>query len=610
MHIKNPGISNPRSIPGVLAWWDAMDRSSFTLGSGNIINQWNDKSGNAYHLTGISSQPTLSSTGINGRSSVVLNGTGSLRSTTVPLSQGTGSFTLFMVASSTNTDMIQSGILANANQTRNGFSIEMVDGSLRFRSHTFDRTMFLDAVTTSDPVNAPINEGGFETPVLAANSFQYTPTGSAWTFGQAAGISTSGSAFNPATPPEGVQIGLIQGAAYLSQTTPSWAAGTYTITFQASARVGGRAGIEVYVDNAKVGEFTTLTSATYTSYTTPPFSVTSGPKVITFRGINESANAVTTYASGTPFVYSTTYANGAIQSFTNSTHRASVVGVFANSTNGFAIGSRYTTGNAYNINQANVGEVIIYNRVLTDAERRAVEWYLSRKWGVNFTSAFSPLDLGPLGWYRADQGVFTNAGTTAATTTGDVIQQWNDLSGNNRHLIQATAVNRPTLNTNAINGQSAILFDGSNDFLPWTGAISPQLQRTIYVVSKGATNGVRYVFDGWSGTNRSSIGRNSDNTWIMFAGSAFTVGTDDDSWNQHTAVFNSTNSVRRVNRVQIGSTGNVGSNTLINWVVGSGSGGTVNRFQGEVAEVIIYPWIHTAEQIALVENYLNQRYNV
>jgi hypothetical protein len=30
-----------------------------------------------------------------------------------------------------------------------------------------------------------------------------------------------------------------------------------------------------------------------------------------------------------------------------------------------------------------MGEAIIYHRALTQAERRAVEWYLSKKWGIN-----------------------------------------------------------------------------------------------------------------------------------------------------------------------------------------------------------------------------------
>lgn len=49
---------------------------------------------------------------------------------------------------------------------------------------------------------------------------------------------------------------------------------------------------------------------------------------------------------------------------------------------------------------------------------------------------------------------------------------WLDKSGNNRHLSQSTATQRPALTLNAQNGLSVLTFDGSNDFMfnPSVGA--------------------------------------------------------------------------------------------------------------------------------------------
>ena len=47
----------------------------------------------------------------------------------------------------------------------------------------------------------------------------------------------------------------------------------------------------------------------------------------------------------------------------------------------------------------------------------------------------------------------------------DTVQNWKDLSGNGRHLVQATIASRPRYKINIQNGKPALLFDGSDDFL-------------------------------------------------------------------------------------------------------------------------------------------------
>lgn len=44
------GAFTPASITGLVAWWDASDTASITA-SGGSVSQWNDLSGNAFHLT-------------------------------------------------------------------------------------------------------------------------------------------------------------------------------------------------------------------------------------------------------------------------------------------------------------------------------------------------------------------------------------------------------------------------------------------------------------------------------------------------------------------------------------------------------------------------------
>jgi hypothetical protein len=76
LEIKSGGAAwTPASLPNLFAWYDASVTGDFTFSSGNVVSQWNDKSGNAKHLTQgtVASQPTRSGTQ-NGLPFVVFDG--------------------------------------------------------------------------------------------------------------------------------------------------------------------------------------------------------------------------------------------------------------------------------------------------------------------------------------------------------------------------------------------------------------------------------------------------------------------------------------------------------------------------------------------------------
>lgn len=77
--------------------------------------------------------------------------------------------------------------------------------------------------------------------------------------------------------------------------------------------------------------------------------------------------------------------------------------------------------------------------------------------GVNPTS-ISGLKF----FVKADTGVYTDAGSTAATDSQD-IQQWNDQSGNSQNASAPSAGRRPTLHANQVNGRSSLTFIQSAD---------------------------------------------------------------------------------------------------------------------------------------------------
>ena len=81
-------------------------------------------------------------------------------------------------------------------------------------------------------------------------------------------------------------------------------------------------------------------------------------------------------------------------------------------------------------------------------------------------TAFAPTQIAGLySWHRGDLGTYQTSGGSAAGADGDPIGEWQDQSGNGYHLAQSTAGNRPTLQTNELNGHPVVRCDGSNDRL-------------------------------------------------------------------------------------------------------------------------------------------------
>jgi hypothetical protein len=62
---------NPKSIAGLVGWWDADDASTITLNS-TTVSEWRDKSGNGRHvaMSTAANQPAYASNSLNGRAGI------------------------------------------------------------------------------------------------------------------------------------------------------------------------------------------------------------------------------------------------------------------------------------------------------------------------------------------------------------------------------------------------------------------------------------------------------------------------------------------------------------------------------------------------------------
>jgi hypothetical protein len=164
-----------------------------------------------------------------------------------------------------------------------------------------DNTAFIDAVAVA--VSPMVGDGGFEQPSAgpagAYDSFVYDPTGTAWTYTGLAGVSANGSGFTSGNPAasEGAQVGFLQETGSFSQSVAGWAAGSYTISFDAAQRgnfQASRQDFEVLVDGVVVGTFTP-SGTSYQGDTTVVFTVAAGAHTITFQGLDSAGGDNTAF---------------------------------------------------------------------------------------------------------------------------------------------------------------------------------------------------------------------------------------------------------------------------------------------------------------------------
>ena len=96
---------------------------------------------------------------------------------------------------------------------------------------------------------------------------------------------------------------------------------------------------------------------------------------------------------------------------------------------------------------------------------------------------------GAILWLDASKhsSLFTDAGITNVKNNGDLVYQWNDLSGANNHATQSTSGSRPAWSSPA-NGQNVL---GGVSFNGSTSIIYPTISssdKTVFIVHKGISS--------------------------------------------------------------------------------------------------------------------------
>lgn len=229
------------------------------------------------------------------------------------------------------------------------------------------------------------------------------------------------------------------------------------------------------------------------------------------------------------------------------------------------------------------------------------------------TPRFVPTQLSNLrNWYEPDPTVWfqSSGGSGAVGSDGDPLGYWGDKSGNARHLTQSTSGARPSVYFDALNGYPVVRFAGSHWLTTSTWSAESQ-PLTAFAVARCTDNTAqRQIFDGHTtGGSRITLFYQTSNRLTLYAGTAvnYTVG-DVSAFALVAAMFNTTSSVLSVDRICTNGAG--GGNTFSGMHVGSNHNGNNEFLIGDIAEILVYGRLLTYAEIAMVENYLIQKYGL
>ena len=204
--------------------------------------------------------------------------------------------------------------------------------------------------------------------------------------------------------------------------------------------------------------------------------------------------------------------------------------------------------------------------------------------------------------------------TTFSYSSGTSVSQWRDKSGLNNHSSQATVGSQPSRSTFQ-NSRKTITFDGTNDFLDGTSALTLANGYTAFTIVKSSATGERDIitstpaaqstdiylyqqassgkFGNWSNVYTSnSI---SLNVWYLFSTNVSSVGSETLYLNGSSQASNS-RSLTNTRGYRVGA-----------YYTGSSSG---EYWSGEIAEILIFNRSLSSTEMKQVHTYLGQKWGI
>jgi hypothetical protein len=219
-------------------------------------------------------------------------------------------------------------------------------------------------------------------------------------------------------------------------------------------------------------------------------------------------------------------------------------------------------------------------------------------------AVFDPLSLSPALWLDASDAA-------TITHTGGLVDQWNDKSGNARH-VTSSSTNRPQTGVDTINGRNVLTFDGSNDWM-LSGSVTISQPTTAVAVVKSAstTSTVSILNSGPSATTQALFisGGSGARLLRLFSGSATAgISITDTQANVVAGFFSGASSYQAVNGTKSANQ-NAGTQSLgAGWRIGANRDANGEFWRGQIAEILFFPSGLSDANRQAVEAYLKTKW--
>ncbi len=222
--------------------------------------------------------------------------------------------------------------------------------------------------------------------------------------------------------------------------------------------------------------------------------------------------------------------------------------------------------------------------------------------GVVLTVPNNPDDFAGLEFW------FDGKDASTFSLNGNKVIQWDDKSGNGRHVSNAVDVTRPTWN--AVTGR--VTFTAANSTFLQSAAFASALSQpnTIFVVYKitGNLADSEIIFDGVTGVGRNVF-------WIhggdfrIYGGATLIDGATNANDNIHVACFNGVSSEYWINGVSV-LAGNVGADPLDGITLGTLNSFGMQFADAELMEVFGYNRVMTTSERQSLELYVTDKWGL
>lgn len=211
---------------------------------------------------------------------------------------------------------------------------------------------------------------------------------------------------------------------------------------------------------------------------------------------------------------------------------------------------------------------------------------------------FNPISLDPLFYFNAD----------SLPATG-VLDVWADKGKNGFNVSQASAVARPTVINNRINGHSVVRFSGG--FMDFSIGPNTRTHTTFVVVkslipSSGQLNYATVII---TASGQRVYWKLGTDNWGTFAGADITGGIllQENNYILETNCNGVNSSQLYVNGIFVNSVAGAESASATNCIGADPTAGGRN-FIGDIADIITYPRLLSSNERDIVNAYLKSQY--